>query len=101
MKLGKQKQPGHGTILNKSIFWKLSYWSTNLIQHNLDVMHVEKNVFDNIFNIIMNIKDKTKGNAKAREYLKVICKRPNLELIVENDRFKKPKATYVLISIKK
>ena len=28
-----------------SIFWDLPYWSTNLIRHNLDVMHIEKNVF--------------------------------------------------------
>ncbi|KAL0454599.1 UNVERIFIED_CONTAM: hypothetical protein Slati_0799100 [Sesamum latifolium] len=32
----------------KSIFWELEYWSTHLIRHNLDVMHIEKNVFDNI-----------------------------------------------------
>ncbi|KAL0377219.1 UNVERIFIED_CONTAM: hypothetical protein Scaly_0839500 [Sesamum calycinum] len=30
----------------KSIFWDLPYWSTLLIRHNLDVMHIEKNVFD-------------------------------------------------------
>ncbi|GJU83972.1 hypothetical protein Tco_1291518 [Tanacetum coccineum] len=35
---------------------------TNLIQHNLDVMNVEKNVFDNIFNTVMDDKDKTKDN---------------------------------------
>ncbi|XP_073051313.1 uncharacterized protein [Primulina eburnea] len=26
----------------RSIFWELPYWSTNLIRHNLDVMHIEK-----------------------------------------------------------
>ena len=62
LKSCKQKQLGHGTTHNwvkKIIFWELSYRSTNLIRHNLDVMHVEKNVFDNIFNIVMYIKDKT------------------------------------------
>ena len=39
----------------KSIFWDLPYWSTNLIRHNLDVMHIEKNVFENIFNTVMNV----------------------------------------------
>ena len=34
----------------RSIFWDFPYWSTLLIRHNLDVMHIEKNVFDNVFN---------------------------------------------------
>ncbi|XP_055824120.1 uncharacterized protein LOC129892559 [Solanum dulcamara] len=37
----------------RSIFWDLPYWSSNMIRHNLDVMHIEKNVFDNIFNTVM------------------------------------------------
>ncbi|KAL0329287.1 UNVERIFIED_CONTAM: hypothetical protein Sradi_4915400, partial [Sesamum radiatum] len=46
----------------KSIFWDLLYWSTLLIRHNLDVMHIEKNMFDNIFNSVIEIKGKTKDN---------------------------------------
>ena len=94
-----KRQAGFGKKHNwvkRSIFWELPYWSTNLIRHNLDVMHVEKNVFDNVFNTVMDIKGKTKDNANARIDMKKICKRPTLELIVENDRYKKPKATYVL-----
>ena len=33
-----------------SIFWELPYWKTHLVRHNLDMMHVEKNVFDNMIN---------------------------------------------------
>lgn len=47
--------PGYGDKHNwkkRSIFWELPYWSTNLIRHNLDVMHIEKNVFDNVFNTV-------------------------------------------------
>ena len=29
----------------RSIFWDLPYWKTNLIRHNLDVMHIEKKKF--------------------------------------------------------
>ena len=54
----------------RSIFWDLPYWKTNLIRHNLDVMHIEKNLFDNTFNTIMNVEGKTKDNAKSREDLK-------------------------------
>ena len=32
----------------KSIFFTLPYWETNLIRNNHDVMHIKKNVCDNI-----------------------------------------------------
>ncbi|XP_039120731.1 uncharacterized protein LOC120257299 [Dioscorea cayenensis subsp. rotundata] len=77
-----------------SIFWDLPYWRTNLICHNLDVMHIEKNVFENIFNTVMNVEGKTKDNAKSREDLKEFCYRPELE---RNDATGKyPKACYTL-----
>ncbi|XP_047155998.1 uncharacterized protein LOC124827058 [Vigna umbellata] len=49
----------------RSIFWDLSYWKDNLLRHNLDVMHIEKNFFDNIFNTVMNV-----GEAKG-EFLRI------------------------------
>ncbi|KAL0316933.1 UNVERIFIED_CONTAM: hypothetical protein Scaly_2869300 [Sesamum calycinum] len=64
----------------KSICWDLPYWPTHLIRHNLDVMHIEKNVFDNIFNTVMDIKEKIKDNMNAHRDLKIICNRPELEL---------------------
>ncbi|KAK4383012.1 hypothetical protein Sango_2817600 [Sesamum angolense] len=60
-----------------------------------DVMHIEKNVFDNIFNTVMDIKEKTKDNLKARKDLNIICTRPELE--VDKRRLNvKPKAVYTL-----
>lgn len=44
--LKKSKRSGFGWK-KRSIFWDLPYWSSLLIRHNLDVMHIEKNVFDN------------------------------------------------------
>ncbi|KAL0320146.1 UNVERIFIED_CONTAM: hypothetical protein Sradi_5276100 [Sesamum radiatum] len=79
--------PGYGTEhkwTKRSIFWNLSYWTTNMIRHNLDVMHIEKNVFDNIFNTVMNIKGKTKDNLNARKDVEIICDRP--EIAVSGDR---------------
>ncbi|KAK4390156.1 hypothetical protein Sango_2078900 [Sesamum angolense] len=43
-------------------------------------MHIEKNMFDNIFNTVMNIKGKTKDNLNIRKNLKIICKRPKLDV---------------------
>ena len=35
------------------------------MQHNIDVMHIEKNVIDNILSTLLNLKDQTKDNYKA------------------------------------
>ncbi|KAL0434952.1 UNVERIFIED_CONTAM: hypothetical protein Sradi_0203100 [Sesamum radiatum] len=79
--------PGYGIEhkwTKRSIFWDLPYWTTNMIRHNLDVMQIEKNVFDNTFNTIMNIKGKTKDNLNARKDIRNICNRP--EIAVDLDR---------------
>ncbi|XP_020088912.1 uncharacterized protein LOC109710609 [Ananas comosus] len=57
------------TWRKKSIFFKLPYWEYNLIRHNLDVMHIEKNVNDNVLNTIMNDEKKSKDNLNARRDL--------------------------------
>lgn len=78
----------------RSIFWELPYWRTNLMRHNLDFMHIEKNVFDNIFNTIMNIPGRTKDNAKSRLDLVQMSIRPQLHPDESMRRF--PKASYSL-----
>jgi hypothetical protein len=73
---GKQKFPGFGLTHNwvkRSIFWELLYWKTNLLRHNLDVIHIEKNMFENIFNTVMDVKGKTKDNIKARLDIALFC----------------------------
>ncbi|XP_057247447.1 uncharacterized protein LOC130589853 [Beta vulgaris subsp. vulgaris] len=69
----------------QSVFWELPYWRKLLIRHNLDVMHIEKNVFDNAFHTIMEVKGKTKDDLKARKDMKVYCKRRKLETRVVLD----------------
>ena len=94
--------PGYGVDhhwTKKSIFWDLPYWKDNLLRHNLDVSHIEKNFFDNIFNTVMDIKGNTKDNEKARKDLEVYCKRKDLELKLQpNGKLLKPKAIYTLTS---
>lgn len=75
---------------------ELPYWYTLLIRHNLDVIHIKRNVFEIVFNTMMNVKDKIKDNIKARMDLKVYCKRPTVELVELNGRFYMAKASYVL-----
>ena len=50
----------------KSIFFELEYWPKLKLRHNIDVMHVEKNVCDNIVGTLLNIEGKTKDSNKAR-----------------------------------
>jgi len=56
-------------------------------------------IFDNIFNTVMHVKGKTKDNEKAKNDLKVYCKRRDLELKPQpNGKLLKPKAIYTLTS---
>ncbi|KAL0334032.1 UNVERIFIED_CONTAM: hypothetical protein Sangu_1559400 [Sesamum angustifolium] len=83
--------------MKKSIFWKLKYWGTHLIRHNLDIKHIEKNVFDNIFNTIMDTKENC---LNAWKDLKIICNWPNLELDKKRANVM-PKAIYTLMKDQK
>lgn len=57
------------TWKKKSIFIKFSYQKHNLIRLNIDVIHIEKNVCDNVVNTILNIDKKSKDNVNARRDL--------------------------------
>jgi len=56
----------------KSIFFELPYWKTLKLRHNLDVMHIEKNICENILGTLMNTDGKTKDNFKTRMDLEAI-----------------------------
>jgi hypothetical protein len=50
----------------KSIFFELPYWESLLIRHNLDVMHIEKNICESIVGTLLEIDSKCKDSEKAR-----------------------------------
>lgn len=80
---GHPKIPGYGDNHNwhkQSIFWKLPYWKCLLLRHNLDVMHTEKNFFENIINTVLNVPGKTKDNVNSRIDLAEICNRKDLHM---------------------
>jgi len=82
--------------VKRSIFWELPYWKTNILRHNLDVMHNKKNMFENIFNTVMDMKGKTKDNIKARLDVVMFCNRKNMELVCDGSQVVKLKASFVL-----
>ena len=67
-----------------------------MIRHNLDVMHIEKNVFDNIMDTIFDVPGRSKDNLNARKDLHLYCDRPELEVHVDSTSSSKPKALYTL-----
>jgi len=59
-------------------------------------MHMEKNVFENIFNMIMDVKRKTKDNIKTRMDIALFCHRKNMKLVYVGSRVAKLKVSFAL-----
>ncbi|XP_071741432.1 uncharacterized protein [Rutidosis leptorrhynchoides] len=85
-----------GPWKKKSIFFMLPYWEHLLLRHNLDVMHIEKNVCDNIVGTILGQEGKSKDNYKARLDLQHLGIRKELHLKKRprSDTTFMPKACY-------
>ncbi|GJX93998.1 zinc finger, PHD-type containing protein [Tanacetum coccineum] len=63
----------------RSIFYELEYWSFLTLRHNLDIMHIEKNVLEAILNTLL-MNDISKDTAKARQDLQKLGIRSGLWL---------------------
>ncbi|KAL3616094.1 hypothetical protein CASFOL_040388 [Castilleja foliolosa] len=81
----------------RSILFELPYWSKLKLRHNLDVMHIEKNICESILGTLMNVEGKTKDTAKARLDLEDMKIRKELHLINKgNGKYATPPASYVM-----
>ncbi|XP_020872338.1 uncharacterized protein LOC110226091 [Arabidopsis lyrata subsp. lyrata] len=78
-----------------SIFFQLAYWKDLPVRHNIDVMHVEKNVSDALLSILMH-NGKSKDGLKARQDLEDIGIRSNLHTQKRGKRTYLPPAAYWL-----
>ncbi|XP_070008552.1 uncharacterized protein [Nicotiana sylvestris] len=67
---GKRSRRATKQWNKRSIFFELPYWKSNLLHHNLDFMHIEKNICDNIIYTLLHDKSKSKDNINARKDLK-------------------------------
>jgi hypothetical protein len=83
---------------HKSGLTQLTYYDDLLLPHNIDVMHIEKNVVEALWATIMVIPDKLKYNVKARVDLTTLCDRPNQEMKPPSGgkTWRRPKADFVL-----
>ncbi|XP_070004473.1 uncharacterized protein [Nicotiana sylvestris] len=80
----------------KSIFFELPYWKTLMLRHNLDVMHIKRNVSDNIVSTVMNMAGKTKDTVKSRYDLVDLGIRQGLHSIEDGNNVLLPAACYAL-----
>ena len=86
---GKNKRKRGAAELNwtkHSIFFYLLYWSSCKLRHSLDVMHIQKNICDNVLGTLMSINKKTKDTIKTRKDLERMRIKHNLHLQVEGNR---------------
>lgn len=70
-KNGKRKRstqdiPYDGPWKKQSILFELPYWKDLLLRHNLDVMHIEKNVTDSVLGTLLATDRKNKDTYNAR-----------------------------------
>ncbi|XP_024200193.1 uncharacterized protein LOC112203452 [Rosa chinensis] len=69
----------------KSTFFQLPYWKNLLIRHNLDVMHIEKNISDSILGTLLAINGKTKDGINARADLELMKIRKKNNILSEKE----------------
>lgn len=101
---GKKQAEGseHHNWKKKSIFFALPYWKNLLIRHNLDVMHIEKNVCDNVIATLLGVSTKTKDNLNSRLDLQHLKLREELHPIKKDENtYLLPPARYTLSSDEK
>jgi hypothetical protein len=81
---GKRKcsdlEGGNVKIWSRMVsLWKLPYWYKFKVRHNLDVMHIEKNICESLIETILNIPEKTKDTIKSRLDLKDLAIKKELQ----------------------
>ena len=59
-------------------------------------MHIEKNMFENIFNTVIDVKGKTKDNIKDILDVALFYNRKNMLLACDESRVAKPRASFML-----
>ena len=78
----------------KSIFYELPYWADIELKHNLDVMHIEKNVCDSLLGTLLGDPHKSKDTDNARWDLVNLGIRQELHLYEDGNKLMKPAAEY-------
>jgi hypothetical protein len=67
---GKRKMTGKNTEEDdmwkkQSIFWELPYWKDLDVHHSIDVMYIEKNMYENLLGTLHNTDGKNMDHGHA------------------------------------
>jgi hypothetical protein len=82
---------------HKICFWELPYAKALILPHNIDLIHHELNVMENIINMWLNIIGFSKNNMNAWKDLTALCNRPSLEAKINaKENLTRPQAPYYL-----
>nr|XP_045088019.1 uncharacterized protein LOC123495193 [Aegilops tauschii subsp. strangulata] len=98
-KLAKKRKHEEGQCWDRrSSLWDLPYWAGLKLRHNLDVMHIEKNICENLLGTFLNIEGKTKDTVSSRLDLEDMRIREDLHLQhnEDEDSFEMPRAWYTM-----
>ncbi|KAM1562806.1 hypothetical protein ACFX10_037292 [Malus domestica] len=76
------------------MFFELPYWLKLKLRHNLNVMHVEKNVFDTLVGTILDIEGKTKEMIKAHLDLEIMGIQRGLWMNRDSDKVRRDLAFF-------
>ena len=78
----------------KRIFYELPYWANIELKYNLVVMHIKKNVCDNLLGTLLGDSHKSKNMDNARHDLEKLGIRRELHLYEDGNKLMKPAAEY-------
>jgi hypothetical protein len=94
----KKRREGEPLVIFKrrSIWFKLPYWKDLMLRHNLDVMHIGKNVSESLINTLLGATEKSKDNLNSRLDLQALGIRSDLHPIEVDDQFYLPPALYTM-----
>jgi hypothetical protein len=98
-KLQKKRKRVDGQCWSRrSCLWDLPYWADLKLRHNLDVMHIEKNICDNLLGTFLNIEGKSKDTVNSRLDLEDMGIREDLHLkpVEGGESFEMPEAWYTM-----
>ncbi|XP_019261555.1 PREDICTED: uncharacterized protein LOC109239441 [Nicotiana attenuata] len=84
---GKKKRPWITRVRGKKylFFFELPYWAHNKLRHNLDVMHIEKNICDSLLGTLLEIEKKSKDHVNSRYDLQEMGIRKELQPREDDD----------------
>ncbi|XP_066334498.1 uncharacterized protein [Miscanthus floridulus] len=92
----RKRNEGPRIYSRKVGLWRLPYWQHLKLPHNLDMMHIEKNICENILGTLLNVQGKTKDTTNARLDLYDMGIRPEFHLQQHGNSVIAPPAPYVL-----